>query len=466
MFIEHLLMFDGVSAEKVIDIPLDARFARRFGNPYAVTHRADIHGSLLDGCKALPELIELRTSARVTGFEQDGSKAVKTEKGDIEGAALVAADGGRSVIRERIVGDPLPPVTGHMCYRAVLNIGEVPKELRLPAATLWAGHNAHIVHYSLRGWKLFNLVATVIGKHTSGGHNELATPQEALPFFAHYCDQVMKLMRTPKEFRRWMLLYRQPVDNWTQGRVALGDAAHFMLQYMAQGAAMAMEDAVALGVAAEEAGGDFPAGVPRVSGHAHRARFAGAALRQHARRHDLPRARWPRAPGAQRHLPRPPAERYYDALEWVFSAPEYVRNFNAKQVRADLRARTNPAKLHRAHQLARQDLERAQRSRLAGRHRAKERRAAGEHRLRAERARFQDVHAAAHAAVEQHGHAVSYRARDRRQRIQGRGGAIELPAAVVGHDDTVAADGRCALGVVRALHAFEEQLPGHWLRSA
>src|SRR5918997_3758979 len=81
VFIEHLLMFDGVSGERVIDIPLDERFAKRFGNPYAVTHRADIHGSLLDGCKALPELIELRNSTRVTGFEQDGSSVrVLTEK--------------------------------------------------------------------------------------------------------------------------------------------------------------------------------------------------------------------------------------------------------------------------------------------------------------------------------------------------------------------------------------------------
>src|SRR5918992_5083245 len=72
VFIERMLMFDGASGERVIDIPLDARFARRFGNPYAVTHRADIHGSLLDGCKALPEFIDLRTSARVTGFDQDG----------------------------------------------------------------------------------------------------------------------------------------------------------------------------------------------------------------------------------------------------------------------------------------------------------------------------------------------------------------------------------------------------------
>src|SRR5215212_9236922 len=72
VFIEHLLMMDGVSGEKVIDIPLDARFAKRFANPYAVTHRADIHGSLVDGCKALPELIDLRTNTRVMGFESEG----------------------------------------------------------------------------------------------------------------------------------------------------------------------------------------------------------------------------------------------------------------------------------------------------------------------------------------------------------------------------------------------------------
>src|SRR4030095_2364077 len=170
VFVEHLFMFDGVSGEKVTAIPLDKRFARRCGNPYAVTHRADIHGSLLDGCKSLPELIELRNSTKVTGFRQNGSSVTApTEKGDIEGTALVAADGGRSVIRERIVGDPLPPATGHMCCRAVLKTDEVPKDLRLPAATLWPGHNTHIVHYPLRGWKLFNLVAQGIGKDHSGG---------------------------------------------------------------------------------------------------------------------------------------------------------------------------------------------------------------------------------------------------------------------------------------------------------
>jgi salicylate hydroxylase len=343
VFVEHLLMFDGVTGEKVIDIPLDRRFARRFANPYAVTHRADIHGSLLDGCKALPELIELRTSSRVAAFASEGS-AVSVDLADgsrIRGCALVGADGGRSVIREKIVGDPLPPVTGHMCYRAVLAIDEVPKDLRLPAATLWAGHNTHIVHYPLRGWKLFNLVATVIGKHTSGGHNELATPEEALPFFSHYCDKIMSLMRTPKEFRRWMLLYRQPVDNWTQGRVALlGDAAHFMLQYMAQGAAMAMEDAVALGLCADRADGDFEKAFVDYQAlrlvRATRVQISANSLigmifhvpdgLERLVRNDLYRGR--------------SAERYYDALEWVFSAPEYVRDFRRNPGRRAAPARS------------------------------------------------------------------------------------------------------------------------------
>jgi 3-hydroxybenzoate 6-monooxygenase len=332
VFIEHLLMFDGVSGDKVIDIPLDKRFAKRFGNPYAVTHRADIHGSLLDGCKALPELIELRTSTRVTGFEDDGTGVIaRTEKDPIRGIALVGADGGRSVIRESIVGDTLPLITGHMCYRAVLNIEDVPKDLRFAAATLWAAHNAHIVHYPLRGWKLFNLVATIIGKHTSGGHNELAQPDEVLPFFSHYCDKPLKLMRTPKEFRRWMLLHREPVNNWSRGRVTLlGDAAHFMLQYMAQGAAMAMEDAVCLGLCADEADGNFEKTFveyqKRRIVRATRVQISANKLvgmifhvpdgLERLVRNDMYRGRTP--------------ERYYDALEWVFSAPEYVRNFAAR----------------------------------------------------------------------------------------------------------------------------------------
>src|SRR3954453_14031594 len=97
VFIEHLLMMDGVSGERVIDIPLDERFAKRFGNPYAVTHRADIHRALLDGCRA-SDLIELRAATRVTGFEIEGKHVSVSIDGkqDIKTIALIGADGGRS----------------------------------------------------------------------------------------------------------------------------------------------------------------------------------------------------------------------------------------------------------------------------------------------------------------------------------------------------------------------------------
>src|SRR3954451_12548667 len=329
VFIERMLMMDGVSGDKIIDIPLDKRFAKRFANPYAVTHRADIHGSLLDGCKALPGLIELRTSTRVTGFDGNGKEIlVKTQGENLLGAALVGADGGKSIIRQAIVGGPLPPATGHMCYRAVLQIDDVPKDLRFAAATLWAAHNTHIVHYPLRGWKLFNLVATVIGKHTSGGHHELAMPDEVLPFFEHYGDEPLKLMRTPKEYRRWMLLHRQPVDNWTQGPVTLlGDAAHFMLQYMAQGAAMAMEDAVCLGACADALDGEFE----KVFQEYQKRRMVRASRVQVSANH-LVGMIFHVPDGLEREIRNDiyrgrSAERYYDALEWLFTAPDYVRSF-------------------------------------------------------------------------------------------------------------------------------------------
>ncbi len=351
VFIEHLLMMDGVSGETVIDIPLDARFAKRFGNPYAVTHRADIHGALLDGCREGGS-VELRASTRVTGFRIEGhGVAVEIAGGErISASALIGADGGRSVVRSRIVGDGEPPVSGHMCYRAVLKVDEMPKDLRWAAATLWAGHNTHIVHYPLRGWKLFNLVATVVGKHATGGHNEEAPPEEVLPLFAHNCDKPMSIMRVPQMFRRWMLRFREPVDNWSAGPVTLlGDAAHFMLQYFAQGAAMALEDAVCLAAGADEAGGDFAAAFRKYQAtrlvRASRVQISAGLLGMifhvpdgvgRLVRNDMYRGR--------------AAERYYDALEWVFTAPDYVRNFKSKQARGRSR---RPSALRTASSIAR-----------------------------------------------------------------------------------------------------------------
>src|SRR5262249_3763129 len=132
VFIERLLLMDGITGETVIDIPLDERFRKRYRNPYAVTHRADIHASLLDGCKARPELIQLRTESRVARFELE-SEGVMVEidgKPRIAAAALVGADGWNSAVREQIVGDGEPPISGHLCYRAVLAVEDMPQDLR------------------------------------------------------------------------------------------------------------------------------------------------------------------------------------------------------------------------------------------------------------------------------------------------------------------------------------------------
>jgi salicylate hydroxylase len=332
VFIERLLMMDGVSGERVIDIPLDKRFAKRFGNPYAVTHRADIHGALLDGCKAQAS-IELRANTRVSAFHPEKEEViVETANGErIAGCALIGADGGRSVVRERIVGDGEPPVSGHMCYRAVLKVDEMPKDLRWAAATLWAAHNTHIVHYPLRGWKLFNLVATVVRDQAGTGHNEDAPPSEVLPLFAHNCDKPMSILRVPKVFKRWMLRFREPVDSWTRGPVTLlGDAAHFMLQYMAQGAAMALEDAVCLAACADASDEDFE----RAFLQYQKIRLVRASRVQMSA--SLIGMVFHTPDGVPRQVRNDiycgrPAERYYDALEWVFSAPDYVRNFSRKR---------------------------------------------------------------------------------------------------------------------------------------
>ena len=328
VFIERLLMMDGISGEAVIEIPVDARFRQRYGNPYAVTHRADIHGSLLDACKARADFVELRTNSRVTAFRiDDRGVVVELESGErLAAAALVGADGWRSSVREQIVGDGEPPISGHVCYRAVLAAEDMPQELRWPAATLWAAPNTHIVHYPLRGWKLFNLVATVVREHSGAGHNEDAPPEEVLPLFAKNCEKPMNLLRTPKAFKRWMLRFREPADNWTRGPVTLlGDAAHLMLQYMAQGAAMAIEDAVCLGACADAADGDFPSAF----GKYQQTRLVRASRVQLSAKllglvfHASGVERLVRNDIYQRRSP----ERYYDTLDWVFTAPDYVRNF-------------------------------------------------------------------------------------------------------------------------------------------
>src|SRR5262249_33629701 len=140
---------------------LGETFRARFGNPYAVVHRGDLHGVLLKGCRT-DRLIELRTSAEVVDYQQDSdSVAARLGTGEIvRGGALIGADGLWSNVRRRVVSDGAPRVSGHTTYRSVIPTEQMPEDLRWNAATLWAGPKCHIVHYPLSGWKVFNLVVT------------------------------------------------------------------------------------------------------------------------------------------------------------------------------------------------------------------------------------------------------------------------------------------------------------------
>ena len=259
VYIDRLVMMDGMTGAEIAHIPVGEAFRQRFGNPYAVIHRSDLHGVLLDACRAHAS-ITLVNRQRVVGYEHTAAGAkVRTEAGStFESDAVVGCDGVRSKIREQLTGgDPLR-LSGHVAYRAVLPIEKMPEDLRWNAATLWAGPKCHMVHYPLQGWKTFNLVATFQGEIESVGVNEPGNREEILSRFGHIVPKARKLLEIPTEWRRWVLGDREPIENWTEGRVTLlGDAAHPMHQYFAQGACMAMEDAVCLADQVERCQGNF-----------------------------------------------------------------------------------------------------------------------------------------------------------------------------------------------------------------
>jgi 2-polyprenyl-6-methoxyphenol hydroxylase-like FAD-dependent oxidoreductase len=250
VYVDQLLLMDAMSAEEITHIDLGEAFRARFGAPYAVVHRGDLHGVLLQACRDQP-LIELRISSEVVGYDQDGAGV------RVGGALLIGADGLWSSVRRQVVGDVAPRVAGHTTYRSVIPTEQMPEAMRWNAATLWAGPRCHIVHYPLSGWKVFNLVVTY--------HNDATDPEAGVPVpdeevqrgFRHLHPTVRGIIDTGRNWRRWVLCDRDPVQTWVDGRVAvLGDAAHPTLQYLAQGACMALEDAVTLSEAMAEKPGD------------------------------------------------------------------------------------------------------------------------------------------------------------------------------------------------------------------
>jgi salicylate hydroxylase len=260
VFPEMLMMRDSITGEEVTRIVLGEQFLARFKYPYAVIHRADLHRALLAACRRAPDLITLETSQKMVAFEDKSDRVVvSTERGDTyEGAALIGADGLWSTVREQIVGDGKPIRCGHITYRAVLPTTEVPEDLRWWSMVIWAGEKTHLVQYPLRGGELYNLVAVFHSNKFSEGWDAYGDPEELHERFAQTCLPVRTLLGKIENWRMWVLADRVPIRDWSKGLVTLlGDAAHPMLQYLAQGACMAIEDAVCIASKLEQSNGDY-----------------------------------------------------------------------------------------------------------------------------------------------------------------------------------------------------------------
>lgn len=249
VFIDELRLMDGLTDERINGMPLTGAYSERFGNPYAVVHRTDVYRPLFEACREAPG-IQLLANCCVTGYQQDGRgvSALLSTGERLTADALIGADGIYSAVRGQLVGDGAPRVSGHTIYRSVIPMAQVPQELRSNVVTLWAGPGWHFVHYPISGGRDMNMAIT----RDDGARETLAglpTPKEhVLRQFPRMGAAAGRLLELGDEWKCWVLCDRDPVDVWVDGRVALlGDAAHPMLQYAAQGACMALEDAVLIG---------------------------------------------------------------------------------------------------------------------------------------------------------------------------------------------------------------------------
>jgi len=317
VYTDEMVMHDALDETLVGRIPTGEAFRQRFGNPYAVIHRADVHRSLLEGAQETG-LVEILTSTTVQGVDQDDDSVTvhDTKGGKHRGIALIGADGVKSAVRHQYVGDDAR-VSGHVVYRAVVDKNDFPADLRWNAASIWVGPDCHLVHYPLRGGEQYNVVVTFHSREKEEWSVREGSREEVQSYFEGICPRARQLIDLPKDWKRWATADREPIEQWTFGRATLlGDAAHPTLQYLAQGACMALEDAVTLGEALRVRNNDFAKAfdlyqrsrVSRTARIVLSAREMGRIF--HAKgverlvRNDLWKGRTP--------------ERFYDAMDWLY----------------------------------------------------------------------------------------------------------------------------------------------------
>jgi 3-hydroxybenzoate 6-monooxygenase len=247
-FPSRLVLGDAMTGEPITVLETAAAFLERFGHRYFVTHRADLHRAIQTACED-SGLVELLPSKHVERVEprEDGALAVCADGTEYETAALVAADGLRSATRDMLIDDGAPVDSGYVAYRGTVPVDALALHggLRVPdGMVIWAGPGLHLVQYPVRRGELVNQVATFDTRRYPSGEDIGGQVDRV---FERTCTAVAHGVGLVDHSRRWPMMDRAPAGGWTRGCITLvGDAAHPMVQYLAQGACQAIEDSVVL----------------------------------------------------------------------------------------------------------------------------------------------------------------------------------------------------------------------------
>ena len=243
----RLVWMDAVRGTRITALDLGDAFQARYGHPYIVMHRSDLLDCLLAACRASP-LITLEANRPVAAIEDLGDAArVRFADGSrCDAGLLIGADGLWSTVR-KLFSDDAPISDGYVAYRGTIDMDQMSQHAGLDNVVMWIGPDMHFVQYPIRRGELYNQVAVFRSKRYRPGTDDWGTVDELDAHYAQTCDYVQTCIKLMWRDKRWPMHDRAPILTWTRNRIGLlGDAAHPMFQYIAQGACQAIEDALCL----------------------------------------------------------------------------------------------------------------------------------------------------------------------------------------------------------------------------
>ena len=264
---KEIRLWNTGQAWKLFEVGLES--VERYGFGHYLTYRPDLLAVLVDGVRReKPDAIHL--NARCTGFDQSAQGVTLRyetagQSYSAQGDCLIGADGVHSRIRHGLFGDDNPVYTGMLSWRGVVPMDKLPAHMRRMVGTNWVGPGGHVVHYPVhRGeYMNFNGIMEVEGWQVESWSAQ-GTHEECHATFAGWHDDIHSMIRLFSKPYKWALMGREPLPQWSIGRVSLlGDACHSMLPMLAQGAVMSLEDGVVLARSLEAAGDDVEQGLQR-----------------------------------------------------------------------------------------------------------------------------------------------------------------------------------------------------------